>query len=537
MHLKVVNTIRNLKLLCLFLSIISQQTFPLFSYSSIQQAITNRKTALYGLAGMAMATAVTTQLLATDYGSVQADNADYYWNWDAIDATSISFDDSFIFGVGTSAYQVEGDCTNTDWHQWEHNSDESGAAYVQHRSGIACDHWNKYKEDITLLKELGVDIYRFSLAWDKIEPRQGQFDEQAIDHYKDVCNELKKHNIKALIGFHHYTDPQWFAQLGGFEKEENIPLFVAYCTKVFQAFHDAGIMVDMWSIFNSPSGYAFHKYHVGDFPPGIKNNKPLTITVIKNMMEAHVQVYQKAKKIDPTFYIGFLHNIMIMDPWRPWHPLDTFACAIATDMTDTCIFNFFTTGTFKAKIPFDNAPFMVNIEHTNNKAPYSVDFIGLNYYSHSYIKNMKRLAHPQEISTENINYTIYPEGLYRAIVTITQELKKPMELLAQKEIPLYVTENGIAHENEAIRKLFFKRYLYALHKAINNGYPVNGYIYWSFMDNYEWGSYDKKYGLVYVDFNHPDLPRTIKTDAGTQYLISCMRKNRSASYNYIQSAL
>ncbi len=496
-----------------------------FPTSAIQDAIAQRKTTLYSLAGLAATAAVAKELFATDYGAVNLEHRDYYWDWDTIDTQAISFDNSFLFGVGTSAYQVEGDCSNTDWHEWERQVDEFGAPRVQHQSGRACDHWNKYEEDIALLKELGVGIYRFSLAWDKIEPQQGAFDEQAIAHYKDVCSELKKHGIKALIGFHHYTDPHWFAQMGGFEKEENIKHFVAYCTKVFQAFQDAGIEVDLWTIFNSPSGYAFHKYHVGDFPPGIKGDKQLTLTVLKNMMEAHVQVYQEAKKIDSTLCIGLLKNILHLDPWRPWHSLDRFACDIATQMTDTCICNFFTTGTFKAKIPFDATPFMADVEHVNELAPHSVDFIGLNYYSHSYLKNMQRRLHPQEILTDNPTYTIYPEGLYRAIVKVTDALCKPIATKTGKEIPLYVTENGIAHEDGPTRKLFFERYLYALHKAMQDGYDVKGYIYWSFMDNYEWGSYDKKYGLVHVDFDDPALKRTIKTDAGTQHIISMLKKS------------
>lgn len=519
-------TIKKITVLLLAFGVVTQ-SLSVVSWHTIQDAIKKHKTTLYGLAGIALTTALTRQLVATDYGAVQLDNATYYWDWHTINTSGISFDRSFMFGVGTSAYQVEGNSTGTDWYQWEHTLDDCGTSRVNDKAGIACDHWNKYKEDIQLLNELGVDIYRFSLAWDKIEPRRDQFDKQALEHYKDVCRELQKYNIKALVGFHHYADPQWFADLGGFEKEENIRYFVEYCTKVFQEFHTAEVCVNLWSIFNSPSGYAFHKYHAGDFPPGTSNNKQLTVTVIKNMMEAHVQVYQAAKKINPDFHIGLLKNIMHIDPWRPWHPFDTFACTIATNMTDTCIFNFFTTGTFKAKIPFDHTPYMVDIEHTNPMAPYSIDFIGLNYYSHNYIKNMKTILHPQEIVTDNPNYTIYPEGLYRAIVKITHQLQKPIESLTNKEIPLYVTENGIAHEDPSIRKIFFERYLYALYKAIQDGYKVKGYIYWSFMDNYEWGSYDKKYGIVHVDFNDPSLQRTVKSDIGTRYFLSCIQHKNS----------
>lgn len=497
----------------------------------IQDCLKEHKTAALGLAGIMATAAVTHQLLATDYGATSFLNREIYWDWNSIDTSFTRFPSSFLFGVGTSAYQVEGDCTNTDWHNWEQQTDDLGNSRVEHLAGKACDHWNRYKDDIALLEQIGAGIYRFSLAWDKIQPTAESFDESALAHYHDVCKELKSRNIKILIGLHHYADPKWFADIDGFEHEENIAYFVTYCTKVFQSFHDQGVDVDLWTVFNSPSGYAFHKYHVGDFPPGIKGNKQLTLTVLKNMLEAHVQVYQQAKMISQSFTIGLLKNIIHIDPWRQWHPLDTFACKIATEMTDKCMINFFKTGTFKVKIPFTVVPFMTNIEHVNLLAPYSFDFVGLNCYSHSYIKNMSHINHPQEKLTDNPTYTIYPETLYRGIVKLTNELCKPIEKLTGKPMPLYVTENGIACEDATYRKLFFERYLYAIHRAITDGYDVKGYIYWSFMDNYEWGSYNKKYGLVHVDFNDHNLKRTVKSDPGTEYFISLMKQIKDAQQN------
>jgi beta-glucosidase len=489
------------------------QWFFIPTYTDITQAVSEHKTATYTLAGTAVCSAITTAIFKTDYNAVAYGDERFYWNWNNINTGDTTFEKEFLFGAGTSAYQVEGNCTNTDWHAWE---TEKGLT----PSGQACDQWNTFKDDIALLKQMHIGMYRFSLAWDKIQPTADTFDQDAIEHYKEMCKELKKQNIKAHIGFHHYADPKWFADLGGFETEENIHYFVNFCAKVINEFKKDNIEVTLWSTFNSPSGYAFHKYHIGDFPPGIKNNKQLTLTVLKNMMEAHVKMYQTCKKINPNAQIGILKNIMQLDPWRPWHPMDKFACKIATDMTDNCIFSFFTTGRFIAKIPFEHAPFMANVEHTNMDACKSLDFIGLNYYSHSYIKNMQRFNHPYEIKTKNPNYTIYAEGLYRAISTITEQMVKPIEQKTNKHLPIYVTENGIANDNPHHRELFFKRYLYALSKAKQDGHDVRGYIFWSFMDNYEWGSYNKKYGLVHVDFDSTNLTRSVKQDAGTQYFLS-----------------
>ena len=492
---------------------------------TIRQAIQEHKLVSYGLAGTAACTAATIGLLKTDIGATRIGDAPLYWNWDEIDATNVNFPKEFMFGVGTSSFQVEGECNNTDWWRWE----EDERSLVENRSGRACDQQNKFKEDIKLLAELGVGIYRFSIAWDKVQPTPDRFDDNAIEHYKEMCRELAKYGIKAHIGFHHYTDPLWFADLGGFEREENIHYFADYCRCVLQAFAqdpEVNNTVKLWSTFNSPSGYAFHKYLIGDFPPGIKNNKQLTLTVLKNMMEAHVQAYSAKQEVNPTAQLGILKNILQFDPWRSWHPMDNFACIIASKMTDECIFSFFTTGRFIAKIPFDNAPFMADVDYTNLKAPECLDFIGLNYYGHTYLKNMTRFLHPDEIPTQNPNYALYPEGLYRAICTIKEKIVDPITRVRNKHLPIYVTENGIACPNPEHRLLFFTRYMYALHRARQEGTDVRGYIFWSFMDNYEWGSYAKKYGIVHIDFNSPDLKRTIKTDAGTQYFLHVIRKNR-----------
>lgn len=510
---------------------IPAHAFNIPSSESIRQAISDNKFATYSLAGLATLTAATVALFKTDAGATQTNDEKIYWNWDNIDTTDVNFPKDFIFGVGTSAYQVEGNCTNTDWWRWEQGNYEDGTPHVQDRSGRACDQWNKFKEDIALLNEMGVGIYRFSIAWDKVQPTADTFDADAIEHYKEMCRELNKYGIKAHIGFHHYTDPIWFADLGGFTEEANIHYFADYCERILADFAkdpEVNNTVKLWSTFNSPSGYVFHKYHTGCFPPGIKNNKQLALTVLKNMMEAHVQAYQRKRVMNPTAQLGILKNIMQMEPWRPWHPMDNFACSIAPKMTDECIFSFFTTGRFVAKIPFDNAPFMADVDYTNPDAPNCLDFIGLNYYGHSYLKNMTRFLHPDEIPTQNPNYSLYPEGLYRAIKTITEKVVRPIEQLPNgKHLPIYVTENGTTDNTPENRELFFKRYMYAMHRALQEGCDVGGYILWSGFDNYEWGCKGvKNYGIVKIDFESPELTRTIKSDRGTEYFLNLIKKNR-----------
>ena len=435
-----------------------------------------------------------------------------HWDWKTIDIAKTHFKKDFLFGVATSAHQVEGDSHNS-WTDWEESCDEQKKPRVQHVSGKACEHWKNYKEDIQLIKKLGVKAYRFSIAWDKVEPSSGKFNQEALKHYQDVCDELIVNDIQPVITLHHYTDPLWFFDRGGFEKEENIKYFVRFCKTVFSTLHPR---VHMWFTFNSPDGYAFKGYHQGMVPPG-KKDMNLACIVYKNLLEAHVQTYNALKQLagkTPT-RIGILKNMIQIDPWRNWNILDIMGCSAAKKLTDDCFFNFFTTGVFNVKIPFK-----VTVRHTNNDAPASLDFIGLNYYSHMYMSNFKIIKDPQEIATQNSNYVVYPEGLYRAIKTISDELDCQGKKNIRKNIlPIYVTENGIATDDDNLRTLFTQRYLYALSEAIEDGYDVRGYIHWSLMDNYEWGSYDKHYGIYAVDFK--TQKRTIKP--GARYFVDLVK--------------
>lgn len=422
-----------------------------------------------------------------------------YWNWKLIDTNQIYFPSDFLWGVATSAMQVEGNCTNTDWAVWEKNKNIIPC-------GNACDSWNRYKEDIQLLKQLGVKSYRFSIEWSKVEPQQDVFDEAVLKHYEEICKELVKNGIKPIITLHHYTNPLWFYALGGFEKEYNTKHFITYCAKVFVRLHQ---YVHLWLTFNSPTSYVARAYYAHLTPPGIQNMQ-LMQEVLKNILDAHVQTYQSLKKLPggSLCRIGICHNIYQVEPKNFW---DKVSCATAYSCFNENVYQFFKTGHFKVSVPFK-----ATVRHYNAGAPQSLDFIGLNYYSHGNMSGFDVKPYPGDIPTQNEIYTIYPEGLYRALQEINKELAAPLH------IPIYITENGIATANDDHRKLFFERYLYALSYAINTGIPVKGYTVWSLIDNYEWGSYDINYGIYAMDFK--TLERSKKPRAGAHYFIDVVKK-------------
>jgi len=433
-----------------------------------------------------------------------------YWNWKTIDTNDIQFPSTFLWGAATHAYEVEGNSTNNTWYAWETHVNKDGTQFAQERSGIACDHWHRYKDDIRHMKEMGLKTYALSIEWSKVEPHEGYFDSVALQHYVDVCNELIANNLKPIIILKDYRDPLWFAYRGGFENRDNTALFVRFCSKIFSKLHDKAYL---WITFWSPANYAANGYLNGITPPG-KKNMQQTAEVLKNVLNAHVMVYKTLKSMPggKKAQIGITKYIYQLEPWNKWNPLDHLACTIANKLINESFYTFFTTGIFNVTIP-GIGTYQAWVNHKNPYAPKSLDFIGINHYSHGYMNNFKQVANTDEIPTDIEGFTIYPEGLYFAIEDVHQKLAEKLD------IPMYVTQNGIATTDDSLQDLFLKRYLYALSKAVNDGFDVRGYFYWTLMDCYLWGSYDKKMGLLDVDRSTQE--RTTKP--GAKYYIDVIK--------------
>ena len=427
-----------------------------------------------------------------------------------------------MWGTATAAHQVEGNNTNNNWYAWEHQKDSNGKSRIHNndKSGIAANHWNLYRDDISLMNDLGVGYYRFSVEWSKIEPENGIINEKALEHYRDVCIALIDSGLTPVITLHHFSHPIWFEELGAFEKEENIEHYIRFSELVFNKLSD---IVPIWCTINEPAVYVTQGYFNGVFPPG-KKDPLLAGYVMRNLLNAHVQVYQRLKSLPngENVQIGLVKNITQLDPLRRWHILDWYFSGILNDVFTNSTLNLFSKGEFDFYLPA-----MANVSYKNYDAINSLDFIGLNYYSRWHVKGQLNLAEPftfelrpQDIQTD-MPYAIYPEGFYKAVKTI-----------AKLNVPIIITENGIADDKDDRRSLFIKRYLYALFKTIEEGYDIRGYFYWSLMDNFEWAEgYMMKFGLYDVDFNTQD--RTLRS--GSQSFVDIVNQQNADKRGYIVS--
>lgn len=418
------------------------------------------------------------------------------WDWQKLKVNDIVLPN--LCGVAMSEYQNSGagHCPDSNWAEWEKKGTHNGFPTIHgnQKSGFACDFWNNYKNDIKLVKELGCNAFRLSVEWSIIEPREGEFNQAAIDHYRDLCDELIRNGITPMITLHHFTHPQWFEKKGAFEQEKNIAYFVRFCVRMFEALQDK---VKLWCTINEPGPYVFQGYISGVFPPG-QSNLPMAATVLKNMLIAHTRVYKKLKSLPggKDAQIGIVHQYITFEA-HSWNLLEAAPCVFMRYIFNDVIMHFLQTGQLFPNIPY--------LRTTIPDAPECNDFIGLNFYSHIVIEsnilgslwdlniNKEMFGKPScfqgEVMTD-MPYSVYPEGLYDAIKAVAKLGK-----------PIYITENGVPDECDDRRPLFIKRYLYAMSRAIKEGCDVRGYFYWSLMDNFEWNEgYTKKFGLYEIDF-------------------------------------
>ncbi|CAF0805119.1 unnamed protein product [Adineta ricciae] len=454
--------------------------------------------------------------------------ASLYWCWDngneekriSIDTDDVSFPQSFLWGTASAAYQCEGPGdkapTKSNWSEWEPQHIKHGQ-----QCGIAVDHYHRYKEDIELMSTLGCNAYRFSLAWDKIEPVEGQYDQDVLAHYHDVLKELHRQSIVPMVTFHHFVHPLWFEERSSFLNSTNLSAFIRFSIDMFKEFQDE---CHLWCTINEPEVYVSGGYFTGIFPPGRKSQPNEASLVLQNLLQAHVDIYDGIKAIarQPDQHsIGIVKDIFQFDPYHPLNPLDVYISRLLDYAMNGCILDFFRTGSFKWKMPGSTPR-----TFTNPRAPHTNDFIGLNYYSHFLVRfnpfkpSSFEIVHRQDDSGPSLMtdmaYPLYPEGLYRACVRLKDELPR---------VPIYITENGIADRYDDRRHLFLRRYLYALSRAINEaGCDVRGYFYWSLTDNFEWAEgYDMKFGLYDVDLQTQE--RTLRD--GAKYFQQVIQKHRA----------
>ena len=381
------------------------------------------------------------------------------------------FPPHFLWGSATSAHQVEGNNTKNDWAFWEN------VGKIKVPSGMACDHYNRYKEDIDVLVSLHQNAYRMSLEWSRIEPEQEEIQRTEINHYRQVLKYLKEKKITTFLTLHHFTSPTWF----DWERLE-APSQFAQFTKLIAK--ELGDLVDFWITINEPYILAKHGYLEGDFPPGRRSTTSM-FRVLDNLIAGHNEAYNAIKEVVPAAQIGLAHNMSSYSPATK-NKLDTLVTEVNKELRNCYI-----------------------LDRTQTT------FIGVNYYSPKKLRfdpsspgTFYSAKVKSDLPTTDMGWEIDAEGLYHVLTGLTQYGK-----------PIYVTENGLADEKDEKRKGFIKTHLLAMRHAISDGADARGYLHWSLLDNFEWGfGYKPRFGLIAVDY--ATQKRTVR-ESGKWYSEVC----------------
>lgn len=404
---------------------------------------------------------------------------------------NFAFPPNFLWGAATAAHQVEGGNYN-DWSEWEKENAQKLANTAKERlmaqtkylgtilgwnkiktqaknpqnylSGLTCDHYHKFKEDFDLAKKLNHNAHRFSVEWSRVEPQKGKFNENEIEHYREVIQALRERQMEPFVTLWHFTLPVWVAHQGGWENPKTIADFTNFVEKIVTVFKNE---VKFWITLNEPMVYAGGAFFEGMMPPQ-KRNILSYLRVLGNLEKAHRATYQAIKKTDPQVQIGIAKNNVYFEAYQN---------------------RFFNRFLKKLADGWWNYYFLDRISTAGNGSRKLLDFIGLNYYFHNRINFGFNKNENQIIS--DLGWELYPKGIYHALINLHHRY----------HLPVYITENGLADARDEKRAWFIRETLKNVQRAISKGVDVRGYFHWSLMDNFEWDKgFWPRFGLIKIDY-------------------------------------
>jgi beta-glucosidase len=432
------------------------------------------------------------------------------------------FSKEFIFGSATSAYQIEG-AFQEDGRGlsiWDTFSRIPGKVVNMENGDLACDHYHLYEQDIEVLKTLGVDSYRFSIAWPRIYPEQGKYNPAGMEFYKKLINLLNKNGIKPAVTLYHWDLPLWAHEQGGWTNRESVKWFIEFAEKCFEELDDK---VNMWITHNEPWCAGFLGYHQGIHAPGHTNMEEALKAVHHILLSHGEAVNLLKKKIGSETPIGITLNLSPM-----YSNGSSINEMLAVNNADGYSNRWFLDPVLKGSYPVDMLNLFSKYVHSFDfihqgdleVISTACDFFGINFYSRGLVEyngasDFLFKNSYSEYSQTAMGWDISPDEFKELIHRLRKEYTT---------LPIYITENGAAfndvvsddkkvHDEE--RKEYVERHLKAIAELNEEGMDIAGYYLWSLLDNFEWAfGYEKRFGITYVDFETQE--RIIK-DSGLRY--------------------
>jgi beta-glucosidase len=400
-----------------------------------------------------------------------------------------STEEKFFWGASTASHQVEGG-TKNQWSEWELKNSKRLANSSKRRlsklknwesiktrahdpdnyiSGKGVDHYNLYEKDFDLAKQLYLNSLRFSIEWSRIEPEPGVWDENEIDHYKKYIKAMKVRGITPFLNIWHWTIPIWFAELGGFEKSDNLKFFKRFIEKLSQELIED---VDYVMILNETNVYSTFSYLSRQWPPaGRSFSKYFKVNL--NLVKAYKIAYLSFKAVKPTIQIGFAQNLAETRPSNKYNPISNISVKLI---------DYYWNWWFIDRVVAET------------------DFIGINYYNTQYVNFLKIKAPTEPMS--DLGWYMNPSGIFELATKVWNRYSKP----------IIISENGVADELDQYREWWIRETVESINKLKAQNVAIFGYLHWSLLDNFEWAyGWWPKFGLIKVD--RENMNRTIKKSA------------------------
>lgn len=433
------------------------------------------------------------------------------------------FPQSFVWGAATASYQIEG-AWNEDGKGasiWDTFSHTPGKVKNGDNGDVANDHYHRWKEDIDLMKELGLKAYRFSISWPRVIPQgKGSVNQEGLAFYDRLVDGLLEAGIQPFVTLYHWDLPQALQEKGGWGNPSIVEDFACYAELVGQQLGDR---VKHWITLNEPHVFAYAGHFDGAHAPG-EQSLELANQVSHHALVAHGRAVSVLRALWPDAKIGITLNLSLSHPASDL-PADRMAARIADGQLNRWFLDpVFGRGYPEDMLAFygDSAPQIEPGDLDQIAEP--IDFLGINYYSNHFIRSVGADDNPfgySQLSPDELvqagyeltemGWPVMADGLRELLVHLNREYHPEA---------FYITENGAAFndrlEGEAVhddrRAGYLREHLLAVRRAISEGVPLRGYFVWSLMDNFEWAhGYSKRFGIVHVDFE--TQKRTLKDSA------------------------
>ena len=421
------------------------------------------------------------------------------------------FPHDFIWGAATASYQIEG-ATHEDGRGesvWDRFSATPGKVRNGDSGEIACGFYHRYRDDIALMKELGLDAFRFSIAWPRIVPTgRGAVNRSGLDFYDRLVDELLAQDLEPFATLFHWDTPQALEDAGGWPVRATAEAFREYAAVVVQRLGDR---VRFWTTHNEPWVHAWIGHAWGEHAPG-RTSEADAVAAAHHLLLSHGWAAEEIRREAPDAQVGITLDLSHAYPASD-SPEDEAAAWRVDGEGNRWLLDPIFRGSYPADLLERNelvAPLVEEGDLQTIAAP--IDFLGVNYYFRFVVSGgadgpqMERIPDAQET---DMGWEVYPDGLYRLLMRVARDYAPPA---------IYVTENGAAfgdvrvhdgrvHDPE--RTAYIASHIEAVSRAVADGAPVRGYFVWSLLDNFEWAyGYSKRFGIVYIDY--PTLERVPK---------------------------